>query len=107
IVYRAAWVFLYVLYLALIVIAFSAFCGVALMVIDEGGGESSRARQLVSVGQRCVMGFFYGTLGLLSAAGALKLRRCRGRINPLYPEMQIGFHLARATARERVLREHP
>ena len=37
------------------------------------------------------MGLFYGSLGLASAVGSLKLRRCHQRINPLYPEMQISL----------------
>src|SRR3954468_22272313 len=98
--YRAAWVLLYVLHLALIVIAFAMFFGVVLMVVDKGGGESGPTRSHVTVGQRCAMGLLYGSVGLLSVAGALKLKRCHHRINPLYPEMQIGFHLARASARE-------
>jgi hypothetical protein len=105
-VYRAAWALFYVVHLALVVIAIAMFCGVVLMAVDEGGGASGRARLHVTVGQRCAQGLLYGTLGLLSVAGALKIRRWHGRINPLYPELQIGFHLARATADERVPNEH-
>ena len=106
-VYRAGWGLLYVLHLALFVIAFAMFFGVVLMVVDKGGGESGPTRSQVTLGQRCGMGVLYGTFGILSVAGAVKLKRWHRRINPLYPEMQIGFHLARATARERPPQEHP
>ena len=106
-VYRAGWALLYVLHLVLIVIAFAMFFGVVLMVVDKDGGVSARAGRQVTLGQRCAMGVLYGTFGILSVAGAVKLKRWHRRINPLYPEMQIGFHLARATARERLPQEHP
>jgi hypothetical protein len=103
---RAAWVLLYVLHLALIVIAFSMFFGVVLVAFDKGGGGAGASRRHVTVGQRCAMGLLHGSVGLLCVAGALKLKQCHRRINPLYPEMQIGFHLARATERERPPQVH-
>ena len=102
----AAWVFLCILQLALVVIALIMFCFVALMAFDEGGGAAGIARRQVTVGQRCAMGFLCGCLGLPSVLGALGLKRWHRRMNPLYLEMQVGLHLAQAMAAERVTHEH-
>jgi hypothetical protein len=97
---RTAWVLLYISQLALAVVALVMFFGVVIVAVDEGGGTSGRARRHVTVTQRCAMGLLYGALGLLFGVGSRKLRRCHRRINPLYPEMQIGFHTDRVDAGE-------
>jgi hypothetical protein len=85
----------------LAVVAFVMFFGVVIVAVDEGGGASGPARRHVTVTQRCAMGLLFGSLGLLSGLASLRLRRCHLRINPLYPEMQIGLHSDRADAGER------
>jgi hypothetical protein len=100
-VFRAGWVLLYVLHLALVAVALSMFFDVALVAFDAGGGVFDPGQRHLAVGKRCAMCLLYGSLGLLSVVGALKLKQYHRRINPLYPEMQIGFHLARAMTRER------
>jgi hypothetical protein len=103
--FRTGWALLYVLHLALVGIAFALFCGVAIIVIDSGGGLSGPARRDVTVARRCTMGLVYGAFGILTAAGAVQLKRCFNRINPLYPEMQIGLHLPRVSLAERLPEE--
>jgi hypothetical protein len=106
-VYRAAWVLLYILYIAFVLTALAMLVCVVLVVVDEGGGTSGHARHQVTVGQRLARGALCGSLGLISILGAVKLKTWHRRINPLYPEMQIGFHLDRATAHQRLPAEHP
>ena len=100
-VYRTAWVFLYISHLALVVVASAMFFWVAVIAVDANGGISSLAGQSVTLAQRYVMGLFYGSLGVASALGSLKLRRCHLRMNPLYPEMQISLDAGRSEVCER------
>ena len=100
-VYRTAWVLLYISHLALVVVASAMFFWVAVIAVDSNGGLSRLAGQPVTLAQRYVMGLFYGLLGLASAVGSLTLRRCHQRMNPLYPEMQISLHADRPEVCER------
>jgi hypothetical protein len=106
-VYRTVWVLLYLSHLVLAVVAIIMFFGVVVVAVDKRGSASGHARRHVTVGQRCAMGILYGSLGLLSVVGARKLRQYHRQINPLYPEMQVGFHTGRATLGERLPNNPP
>jgi hypothetical protein len=83
---------LYLLHGALIGLAFAMFLGAAIQVIDPGGGVFGPPRLEVTAAKRWAVGLVFAAFGVLSAWGAVKLKRCLNRINPLYPEMQIGLH---------------
>ncbi len=90
--YRTVWVLLYVSHLALAFVSLAGFLGVAVFTLDPNGGASNTAGRRVTVAQRCIMGLVSGPLGLAAAAGSRRLLRSHQRINPLFPEMQIGSH---------------
>ncbi|MHB1560611.1 MAG: hypothetical protein ACYC61_24425 [Isosphaeraceae bacterium] len=93
--YRAYWVFLYLAYLATALVAFLLLIGALVVIIDPGGLRSGRARHDVAIRHRVTAAVAYGSVGLLAAAGAQKLRDYHRRINPLYPEMRVSFRAAR------------
>jgi hypothetical protein len=99
--YRTVWVLLYLSHLALAFVALVGFFGIAFFAFAPNGGASNTAGQRVSVAQRCVMGLMSGSFGVAAAAGSRMLLRSHQRINPLYPEMQIGFHSGGSEAAKR------
>jgi hypothetical protein len=100
--YRTVWVLLYLSHLALAFVALAGFLGVAIFALDPNGGASNTAGRRVTFAQRCAMGLVSGSLGLAAAVASRMLLRSHQRINPLYPEMQIGFHTGGSQACERV-----
>jgi hypothetical protein len=57
---------------------FALFCLFAVLeqLVDEGGGASGlHARRLVTVIQRILLATIFGSLGILSAVGASRLKR--------------------------------
>src|SRR3954468_4560 len=88
--HRTVWALLYLSHLAPAFVALAGFLGIAVFTLDPNGGASNTAGQRVTVAQRCVMGFVSGSLGFAAAIGSRMLLRSHRRINPSYPEMQVG-----------------
>jgi hypothetical protein len=99
--YRTVWILLYLAHLVLALVALVGFFGIAFFAFAPNGGASNTAGRRVTVAQRCVMGLMSGSVGVAAAAGSRMLLRCHKRINPLYPEMQIGFRPGGFEAGER------
>ncbi len=96
--YRTYWVVVYLAYLSLALVACIALLGALAAFLDPGALRSGPARLHVAVRERVMMAVTCAAFGLLAAFGARKLRDYHGRINPLYPEMQVDFRPARPAA---------
>lgn len=95
--YRVYWIAVYLAYLATALVAFILLMGALVVITDPGGIRSGHARHQhhVTFRHRFTAAVAYGSLGVLAATGARKLRDFHRRINPLYPEMRVSFRAAR------------
>ena len=72
-----------VLHVVLVLFALFCFFAVLEQIVDEGGGASGvHARRQVTVAQRIVLASIFGSLGVLGAVGAYKLKGYDRRIAP-------------------------
>lgn len=68
------WPLVFATQLILTAVALVCFFGIAVQVVDKGGGASgAHARRQVTVVQRTIAGLFLGTIGLTSFYTAVKM----------------------------------
>jgi hypothetical protein len=86
-----AWAPVFLIQAALSLFALICLFGVLIQVADKGGGSSGiEARRRVTVRHRSHVGVLSGSLGVLSAVGAIRLSRCYRPIALSYPRVGSG-----------------